>query len=438
MSVTEFSADAWQASSPELARGLETRAAKLQALVGGLEALADSGSISGEGADGMRAYIRGVHVPIANALLSAIRTLQTAVGVYWSGYAQVDGAGNFWLVRDELEDHRSRLTGAMESVRGFGRDLRAITTGVPGYETVGASAAGRADAVVAGFESLQRVAKEQLETWEAYEATDPGFVQVQEVLAKLSSIMTSAGTLAVGRGREYAWAGFHASFGGLQDLLTPMEDYCRTHQALAAEGWEGLHAQYREDHARKPWWGREWDSVAGTSVQMVSILGAFAFGAKDRSVTYGAESSFTQVIREHETTEEFRGEVRAYLRDGKSLDNLESGGYKAGPPRRTNGNLWRDAQTLLGRPGGPLHPLVPGENRVLVTLGTYDVTAETVAQTGPNSAVVRFTAYNETTLGSMLRDGNDAHYQALNEWAGSSGPMSKYVERFVWEETLTW
>ncbi|QIM16221.1 hypothetical protein G7067_06965 [Leucobacter insecticola] len=403
-----------------------------------LEALAGSENITGEGADAMRAYIREVHAPIVRALLSALQTFQTAVGMYWLGYGQVDGDGGFWLVRDEFTTHQTQLAKGIETLSGFATQLRAISTTVSGFETVGATAAGKADAAVAEFEAMVGCVKGQSETWDAYEATDPGFAQVEELLAKLNSIAKDVGNLAVGKGRQYVSGGFDASFVGLQDLLTPMDEYCKTNQELSTASWEGMFAQYREDKAaRKPWWGKQWDSVFGTKDQMFAILVPFALGSKSRKVAFDAENSFTQEIRQFGSTEEFRERVRAQLRTGGSLSDLKPGGYDAGDPGFDNPLFLRDALTIAG-PGGPAMPWVPGANRVVVTLGSYDLTAETVVQTGPNSAVVRFTATNDSTVGSMLRFWGDEVYEKLNNMIGTSGPFSKYTETFTWEETVTW
>ncbi|MWV31042.1 WXG superfamily protein probably secreted by type VII secretion system [Rathayibacter iranicus NCPPB 2253 = VKM Ac-1602] len=91
----EFSADSWQASSSGLQRSLADRIEALDALLQELESLMGSGNISGQSADAMRAYIRGVHVPIVQSLLVCLSTFQTAIGVYWNGYSQVDTDGNF-------------------------------------------------------------------------------------------------------------------------------------------------------------------------------------------------------------------------------------------------------------------------------------------------------------------------------------------------------
>ncbi len=83
MGVVEFSADAWQASSPGLQSGLAERMEAVHELAQGLQALAASEEVSGLGADGMRVYIREAHGPILSSLMIALSTFQTAVGVYW-------------------------------------------------------------------------------------------------------------------------------------------------------------------------------------------------------------------------------------------------------------------------------------------------------------------------------------------------------------------
>jgi hypothetical protein len=72
--------------------------------------LAESRNITGEGADGMRAYLREVHVPVLQCLLLGLSAFQIAVGVYWAGYQRVDADGNF---------HRGRLPSGVVRVGGY-------------------------------------------------------------------------------------------------------------------------------------------------------------------------------------------------------------------------------------------------------------------------------------------------------------------------------
>ncbi|WP_146077174.1 T7SS effector LXG polymorphic toxin, partial [Rathayibacter rathayi] len=172
MSVVEFSADSWQASSPGLQEGLGDWVEALTDLAQGLESLAGSGNISGAGADAMRAYIREVHVPIVQSLLVCLYTFQTAIGVYWSGYGEVDADGNFRLVNDEFDDHVTQLDTGVELLRGFATDLRGIAARASHLVSLGSAGADAVEGTISEFENMQVVAKIQHETWQAYEATD--------------------------------------------------------------------------------------------------------------------------------------------------------------------------------------------------------------------------------------------------------------------------
>ncbi|QIM16205.1 hypothetical protein G7067_06865 [Leucobacter insecticola] len=126
MSVVEFSADSWQASSPGLLKGLGRRVEALSELASGLESLAGSDQISGQGADAMRDYILRVHVPIAQSLFLTVVTFQTAVGKYWDGYRGVDTDGGFRLVRDELSAHEAQLNEGIADLDRLSQDLKDI------------------------------------------------------------------------------------------------------------------------------------------------------------------------------------------------------------------------------------------------------------------------------------------------------------------------
>ncbi|WP_258062091.1 LXG domain-containing protein, partial [Rathayibacter iranicus] len=214
----EFSADSWQASSPGLQKSLAERSEALNALLQGLESLAASGNISGQGADAMRAYIREVHVPIVQSLLVCLSTFQTAIGVYWNGYSQVDTDGNFRLVNDEYDAHLAQLDTGIGQLRGFAADLRSIAARASHLVALDGAGATAADNAAEGFERMRSIAKTQQETWAAYEATDHGFDQVKNLLAELNGIVKNVGSLTVGQGRSYTAGSFDLTLQRLSGL----------------------------------------------------------------------------------------------------------------------------------------------------------------------------------------------------------------------------
>ncbi|MDR6868614.1 hypothetical protein J2Y69_003238 [Microbacterium resistens] len=284
MSVVEFSADSWQASSPGLQKGLGNRIEALTVLAQGLESLAASSNISGKGADAMRAYVREVHVPIVQSMLVSLYTFQTAIGVYWNGYSQVDTDGSFRLVDDEFDAHLTQLDTGMGQLRGFADDLRSIAASASHLVSLGGAGATAADRTADDLERARLIAKAQQETWAAYEASDPGFSQVKELIAELKSIVKNVGTLTVGQGRDYQSGSFNLTLTTLGELTSGMLDYCTENQDIASDGWETLFNGYvddveaEEERKRKEdaLWGMLWDGlqvVAGAVVVAIGVVG---------------------------------------------------------------------------------------------------------------------------------------------------------------------
>ncbi|WP_219813652.1 hypothetical protein, partial [Rathayibacter rathayi] len=239
----------------------------------------------------MRAYIREVHVPIVQSLLVCLYTFQTAIGVYWSGYGEVDADGNFRLVNDEFDDHVTQLDTGVELLRGFATDLRGIAARASHLVSLGSAGADAVEGTISEFENMQVVAKTQHETWQAYEATDHGFNQVKNLLGELKSILNNVGSLTVGQGRSYTAGSFAFALQTLSGLTGGMLDYCRENQQVASDGWDVLFSGYVDDveaeqeRQRKEdaLWGVLWDGiqvVEGVLILAVGVVGTpFSAGA---------------------------------------------------------------------------------------------------------------------------------------------------------------
>ncbi|MDR6865491.1 hypothetical protein J2Y69_000073 [Microbacterium resistens] len=91
------------------------------------------------------------------------------------------------------------------------------------------------------------IAKTQQEPWGAYEATDPGFGQVRELIAELNSVVKNVGNLTVGQGWSYAPGSFDLALGRLGELTGGMVGYCEEHARVASDGWEALLSGYVAD-----------------------------------------------------------------------------------------------------------------------------------------------------------------------------------------------
>lgn len=159
------------------------------------------------------------------------------------------------------------------------------------------------------------------------------------------------------------------------------------------------------------------------------LLFGWATGLSPRTLLHGPENQMTQVIRQEFSQQQREWAVKG-LRDGTS-DWQEKLGYSAGDPVLSNPAFIRDVGTILTWPSANNH------DRTLLTLGSYEVDARLVQDNGDGTAVIEYTAVNETTLGSLLRlpwfD-----YDALNAAAGDEGPLSRVTEKFSWKETVEW
>ncbi|WP_141693472.1 DUF6531 domain-containing protein [Curtobacterium sp. UCD-KPL2560] len=171
------------------------------------------------------------------------------------------------------------------------------------------------------------------------------------------------------------------------------------------------------------------DFYAGTVLTsgQGEMLFGWATGTSPRTLLYGSDSKMTQVVKN-----ELPDDQRRDILDDLKQDGVATGyGYEAGPASLTNQNLLRDLRTVV------TWPVASERDRTLLALGTYDVDAKVVSKGDDGTAVVEYTATNETTLGSALRiPGLD--YGALNRAAGDHGPFSRVTEEFTWTEKVKW
>ncbi|EFO91038.1 hypothetical protein CRE_14428 [Caenorhabditis remanei] len=169
-----------------------------------------------------------------------------------------------------------------------------------------------------------------------------------------------------------------------------------------------------------------------TNLTTMGILGNWLLG-NPNDAKYGPNSAFTQLIREHSSTAQYRDRIAGWLKMGVPPQKWKGGGYDAGGFSPSNKNLWRDIGTLVS------WPAANDQSKMLVTLGTYNLNAKVLKMNpGSRTAKVRFSATNDTTLGSLMRTGIHGMYEKLNVWAGEHGPLSRYGQTFYWEETIRW
>ncbi|MBC1925537.1 T7SS effector LXG polymorphic toxin [Listeria innocua] len=247
MAVNKFYADSWQAQSPGLAKGLNSRMTKLDRLVRGLDNLVNTNQIYGQGADSMKAYISEVHFSTISALLTTLQTFHTATGVYWNGYRQVDTNGNFRLVNEDLNAHVRDTGNAINHMNGFENHLRSVSNSVSHIIGLGSAGAGAIANVRNDLEAMQRIARDQQSAWSSYEDCDPGFNQVEDMIATAKRLLNDIGKIKVGR--EYISGSFSQmpEFQNLSNLFEQMGDYNKKNSKIAQDAWQGMFDGYVAD-----------------------------------------------------------------------------------------------------------------------------------------------------------------------------------------------
>ena len=285
MSANNFYANSWQAQSPGLYKGLNRRMTNLNRLGQGLESLASTNQIYGQGADSMTAYISEVHLSLIQTLLTTVQTFQTSVGVYWQGYQQVDTHGDFRLVSDDLRAHVRDTGNAINHMTGFEQHIRRVANSVSHIVGLGSAGSGAIARVRSDLESMQRLARDQHARWSSYENHDPGFDQVEEMMASVKRLLTQIGQLSVGR--AYRQGSFFdlAGITDLEGLLNKVGDYNAKNMPVAQAGWQSIFDEYVKEVTAKEkrlakkkaqeagLWGLLWDTLQVTTGCLIMVAG---------------------------------------------------------------------------------------------------------------------------------------------------------------------
>ncbi|MDR6610898.1 hypothetical protein [Leifsonia sp. 1010] len=124
--------------------------------------------------------------------------------------------------------------------------------------------------------------KGQKETWEAYEASDPGFGPVKDLIVRSRS----------GQGRSCTAGSFTLTLRQLGPLTSGMLDYCTQNQKAATAGWEKMFSGYAKDieaaetaRREQAGWDLIWDGL-----QIVALSADPAAGTNSSFVTRKATS----------------------------------------------------------------------------------------------------------------------------------------------------
>lgn len=181
------------------------------------------------------------------------------------------------------------------------------------------------------------------------------------------------------------------------------------------------------------------------STQQGRLIVGWALGTSPKLTRYGPSAEITTAIRNHRSADALRKELQIAGQQGALWDKKFTGGYAAGKPvqlRRLelgayatifpalSGNMTRDILTALG------YPSASNEERTLLSLGTYDLEA-TVLAAVQGSATVRFTATNQSTLGSAISPFAELR-PFFDSIPGRSGALSQVGQEMTWTEEVHW
>ena len=251
MSQDELYYDALTNLAERVAGGLQNRSKPLDELSQALNQLASTSTIHGKAADNMKAYIGEVHTTLVQTLQLALTNYQMALGKYVKGYLEVDSNHGFQLVREDLEAHQRNLTAHRSDFTSLADQLKAISDEAEDIVWLGGAGGYRLTNVANEMDVMKHTASTLMDRWNAYEQTDPGFAQVQELLARTRDLIKS--TLRVPRGYAYQ----PGSFSNLmsKDFLNALQINAAyamdaKNQKEFAKDWESINNDYTADQKR--------------------------------------------------------------------------------------------------------------------------------------------------------------------------------------------
>ncbi|PCS08013.1 hypothetical protein RU87_GL000750 [Lactococcus plantarum] len=216
-----------------------------------LNQLVSTNKIKGKAADGMKAYIGEVHLTLIQTLQLALNNYQMALGKYINGYLQVDGNHDFKLIREDLNAHVRQLTSQQSDFTSLERQLKAISNEVNDLVYLGGAGGYRIGQVAKEMDHMKQTAQKLKERWESYEQHDPGFDQVQELIARTKSLLKQ--TLKVPRGYAYHSGSFNALL--TTDFLDAFKVNAKsasdkTNQKAFQKDWQQIGKYYQVDQNR--------------------------------------------------------------------------------------------------------------------------------------------------------------------------------------------
>jgi len=282
MSNTELYHERLNELSIRIMGGIKNRMAPLDKLNDALTQLSQTNAIKGNAADAMKAYISEVHMTLNQTLELILFNYEIALVKYVNGYLdEVDSDENFQLVKEDLDAHERNLSSRRCDFTSFGNKLKAISDEAEDIISLGGAGSKSVFHVVDEMEDMKRTVSDLKDKWNHYEEKDPGFGNVQNLIAQTISLLNS--TLSVPRGYSYSPGSFRGLISkNFVDAFQVNTKYAQENQKALKAGVDRICKNYKVDQdrmakeaKREGLIGLIWDYV---QVQAGAVIAAVGLG----------------------------------------------------------------------------------------------------------------------------------------------------------------
>ncbi|WP_278308422.1 T7SS effector LXG polymorphic toxin, partial [Clostridium acetobutylicum] len=192
--------------SVRIALGIKNRTEPLDELSQAMTQLSQTNAIKGNAANAMKAYINEVHMTLIQTLELLLNNYEMALGKYVKGYLEVDSDESFKLIKEDFDAHKNNLSSHQSDFTSIGNKLKAISDEAEDIISLRGAGSKRLFNVAKDMGTMKEIVSNLNNKWNDYEQSDPGFNQVQDLIAQTTSLLKS--TLSVPRGYSYSPGSF--------------------------------------------------------------------------------------------------------------------------------------------------------------------------------------------------------------------------------------
>lgn len=251
MSNTELYYEQLTDLSVRIAVGIKNRTAPLGNLAKAMTQLSQTNAIKGNSANAMKAYISEVHMTLIQTLQLLLNNYEMALGKYVKGYLEVDSSESFKLVKEDFDDHKRKLSSHRSDFTSIGNQLKAISDEAEDIISLAGAGSNRLFNVAKEMDAMKKTVSDLNDRWNSYEQTDPGFNQVQNLIAQTKSLLKS--TLSVPRAYSYSPGSFSKLMSkNFVDAFIANANYAQNpdNQKAFKDDWNSISKNYTADQKR--------------------------------------------------------------------------------------------------------------------------------------------------------------------------------------------